>query len=75
MLYIEGGSTITYQPKRDISNNINTILTFPTNDANTSFTNIYINLILSSTSNFDHLGMSNTIDTKKSQQKMLALIF
>ena len=35
MLYIEGGSTITYQPKRDISNNINTILTFPTNDANT----------------------------------------
>ncbi len=35
MLYINNGSTISYEPKKDISNRIDTILTLPTNDANT----------------------------------------
>ena len=35
MLYINNGSTISYQPKKDSSNNVETILTLPTDDANT----------------------------------------
>lgn len=35
MLYINGGSTISYQPKKDSSNNVDTILTLPTNDVDT----------------------------------------